>query len=253
MRRQGFTLAEILITLSVIGVVAALVIPSLGSSTAVLKNKSALQKGMATLNGAIRQNYALHGWNFADRDAICVSATKDSARSSRMTVCSLVNDNVEGGTYLNAVSTESYGMPTETTYSFISADQAKAAFAGTAPTKPAHTYLLPDGSVIGFDNSSSDSCEKENFYKKAGCFGFIDVNGFLGPNEVITCMDEDEEGNAIKPATIRGPNGGLDAGIYTKECEIEKNTRADIFPIAFYDTTFVLATNAGYQYMNLKK
>ena len=153
MRRQGFTLAEILITLGIIGVVASLALPAINTATTATRNKSALKKTMSTLNSGIRQNYAIHNWNFADRDSTCVDPIKDSVRDSRFTVCSLVNDNVEGGTYLNAVSTGDYGLPAETTYSFKDSTQVKAAFAGTAPTADIPTYLLPDGVIIGFDNS----------------------------------------------------------------------------------------------------
>ncbi len=54
MRRKGFTLAEVLITLAVIGVVAALVIPTVLNNAGALQYKSSVKKAAAALNSAIR-------------------------------------------------------------------------------------------------------------------------------------------------------------------------------------------------------
>ncbi len=54
MTRKGFTLAEVLITLAVIGVVAALTIPAVLNNAGAVQYKSSVKKAAATLNSAIR-------------------------------------------------------------------------------------------------------------------------------------------------------------------------------------------------------
>ncbi len=60
-RLKGFTLAEVLITLAIIGVVAAISIPSVISNTQQQEFKTGLRKAVSVLNSAITMNMALDG------------------------------------------------------------------------------------------------------------------------------------------------------------------------------------------------
>jgi len=57
-KKKGFTLAEVLVTLLVIGVVAALTIPQLIQSTAKNEYKAGLKKSLSALNQALALNIA---------------------------------------------------------------------------------------------------------------------------------------------------------------------------------------------------
>ena len=59
--RKAFTLAEVLITLAIIGVVAALTIPSVISNSQQQEFKTGLRKAVSVLNSAITMNMALDG------------------------------------------------------------------------------------------------------------------------------------------------------------------------------------------------
>ena len=60
-RCYGFTLAEVLITLAIIGVVAALSIPAVISNSQQQEYKTGLRKAVSVLNSAITMNMALEG------------------------------------------------------------------------------------------------------------------------------------------------------------------------------------------------
>ena len=60
-RLSGFTLAEVLITLAIIGVVAALSIPAVISNSQQQEFKTGLRKAVSVLNSAITMNMALDG------------------------------------------------------------------------------------------------------------------------------------------------------------------------------------------------
>lgn len=59
--KKGFTLAEVLITLAIIGVVAAITIPSVISNSQQLEFKTGLRKAVSVLNSAITMNMAIEG------------------------------------------------------------------------------------------------------------------------------------------------------------------------------------------------
>ena len=61
MFKRGFTLAEVLITLAIIGVVAAISIPSVISNSQQQEFKTGLRKAVSVLNSAITMNMAIDG------------------------------------------------------------------------------------------------------------------------------------------------------------------------------------------------
>ena len=61
MKQKGFTLAEVLITLLIIGIVAALTIPSVISNYQQQEFKTGLKKAVSVLNEAIQTNIAQEG------------------------------------------------------------------------------------------------------------------------------------------------------------------------------------------------
>ena len=65
-KRFGFTLAEVLITLGIIGVVAAMTMPTLMNSTQGAQYKAAYKKALSALSQAVVLNVALDDYNFAD-------------------------------------------------------------------------------------------------------------------------------------------------------------------------------------------
>lgn len=74
-KRFGFTLAEVLITLTIIGVIAAMTIPTLMSNTSDQEYKTGLKKAISTLNQAITMQYALEGTNMSDFTTNTASGT----------------------------------------------------------------------------------------------------------------------------------------------------------------------------------
>ena len=61
MKKKAFTLAEVLITLAIIGVVAAIAIPSVISNSQQQEFKTGLRKAVSVLNSAITMNMAIDG------------------------------------------------------------------------------------------------------------------------------------------------------------------------------------------------
>ena len=66
MKKLSFTLAEVLITLVIIGVIAAMTVPTLMNNTQGQEYKSALKKAISGMNQALTLNYALEGLMASD-------------------------------------------------------------------------------------------------------------------------------------------------------------------------------------------
>lgn len=65
MKKNGFTLAEVLITLSIIGVVATMTLPALMTNTAEQQAKTGLKKAVNTLTEAVQMNQAIENYDYA--------------------------------------------------------------------------------------------------------------------------------------------------------------------------------------------
>ena len=77
--RGGFTLAEVLITLGIIGVVAAMTMPTLLNSTNGAQYRTAYKKALSVLSQAVVLNVALDDY---DLSQATTSDSTDTAKAS---------------------------------------------------------------------------------------------------------------------------------------------------------------------------
>ena len=113
MKKRGFTLAEVLITLAIIGVVAAIAIPSVISNSQQQEFKTGLRKAVSVLNSAITMNMAIDGespldnsylYNYLQRHMSVMKSTTD--RNKEYYIIAGFN----GGNYVNAAFYTTDGM-----------------------------------------------------------------------------------------------------------------------------------------------
>ena len=234
-RKSGFTLAEVLITLAIIGVVASMTLPSLNTNIGAARNRAALKKALSTLNGAVRMNEANNGWNFSALTANITNCHESNIENSRnesaessLTMCGLLNDSLVGETIIGDRS----DLDDNNNVNI-------AQIRGTSGASPNHYvhYRLADGAVIALSNFSSN-CTEDNIFDN-GCFGYIDVNGAQGPNQVITCNDDNSSVGFIWDEDF-------------ESCEVQRNSNADQFPVVLYDSTVELSSNAAVAYFNAR-
>ncbi len=246
-KSSAFTLAEVLITLGIIGVVAAMTIPNLIANTNGAKYRSGFKKAIATLNQAGLMAQAQYDFDFAG--ATSVEATSGSCASdhpeSDMTFCSILNGTLTGHTYLGKVSTikrQSNSSGGAATASYII--NTNGASGALADYQSYYAYSLADGSIIGIHPSSSNCTlnigESLNDKLSAGapwCTGFIDVNGVTLPNKEVRCS----EGNTTSAVN--------------ESCFVKNNANdmTDVFPIYFHDSTVEPASNAAKYVLSTSK
>ena len=228
-QKRAFTLAEVLITLGIIGVVAAMSIPTLISNTNSARFKSQYKKTLSTLNQAALMATAQYDLNFASLTAPCDFSTGRTVKpDTSASMCALINGTLSGATYYPMA----YAVPGG--YS-INGTRKVASPYFTA-------YQLADGSLVAF-NSWLTSCTLEvggditSLHIR--CRGFIDVNGATLPNKEVSC--------SVASATAIASTVG--------DCIVRNNATdmGDIFPVVFHDGTVEPITNAARYVLNQAK
>ena len=211
-KMSGFTLAEVLITLGIIGVVAAMTMPTLINSTQGAQYKAAYKKALSALSQAVTLNVALDDWDFGELNG--------AAGEADYTLLKLLKDRMNVVRYEanKALTSDEYPLNTATT------DSHGVKLPGATNT----TVFFNDGIMFTYTTASAKTCTLDDTITgNAVCKGFIDVNGTKGPNKVTLCDTE----------TATGGDKGITS------CKV--TNPADIYPVVFYDTSVLPGTQAA--------
>ena len=145
--KKGFTLAEVLVTLTIIGVIAALTLPLLMGGTNTASFKTGYKKAISVLSQAIMMNQSkdLNGPN------LCAACDQAGATGSQALA-----------TYF-ASSINTLGAPA------------------------AGVFTSADGMVFTFTHSATATgCADDTVFANAVCTVMVDVNGAKAPNALTT-------------------------------------------------------------------
>lgn len=218
----GFTLAEVLITLGIIGVVAAMTMPTLINQTNGAQYKAAYKKALSAISQAVTLNVALDDSSFADTEAGTAGTETVDAKGNttiasllvaRMNRIKTTNEN-DSGYGKNNVREFPAKITTKACFETktVNGEQVKEVKAcgeddtpETGEVKPNTYMFFNDGMMFAFDATNAKCTKSEP------CYGAIDVNGLKGPNLITE--------NAEKPN--------------------------DIYPVQFYDQTILPASEAA--------
>ena len=97
-KKCAFTLAEVLITLGIIGVVAAMTIPTLVSKTTANRYRAQYKKTVATLSQAARLSQSQYDFDFAGLEGTCINPANDNPENV-MTICAILNGTLTGASF----------------------------------------------------------------------------------------------------------------------------------------------------------
>lgn len=171
MKKNGFTLAEVLITLAIIGVVATMTLPALMTNTGEQQAKTGLKKAINTLTEGINMHEAITNVNF---DTMVNSETAINDGS----------DDDEGATlvaFLRARTSIDYAI-TEDGGNKVDPKQ------NGAPDANVNTVVyLRDGSSIMFNNTTTFVTDVADDGFTKGLVIVVDTNGKKGPNLLSNC------------------------------------------------------------------
>ena len=216
MRKLGFTLAEVLITLGIIGVIATLTLPQLMSNTAEREYSTALKKGISALTEAVQMQVALENISF---DEMVDTGSENTELNTLYTFL------------VNRMQTERFAAEAgEACQDVIAGDNQSAA--ADTPTCLGYGGLMSDnvamffrdGSALIFNPDESIESHKDCIGandEETNCFKVVyDTNGFKKPNLLANC--EGQNGRARK----------ADAYIDSRvECTSKNFVARDQYPI----------------------
>ena len=186
----AFTLAEVLITLAIIGVVATMTLPALMTNTAEQQAKTGLKKGINTLTEAAHMNQAIDGFDYA-------SLTESGDDDGKQSLYSLLlnRTNID----INASGASKLISQTGTASSKASENYAVFFRDGSALLFPAN---VTSSGVVG--KSSIDNSATQDDGLVYGIPVIFDTNGKKGPNIVSNCAgkalgaDTDKDNSCTK-------------------------------------------------------
>ena len=207
-KRFGFTLAEVLITLGIIGVVAAMTMPTLINQTNGAQYKAAYKKALSAISQAITLNVALDDYDLKDlsgADGTGNGTLLQLFQKRTNLVKDTTEDNIGDGYSPLDGNGDAMTLSGDNTAVFFN-DGTMFSFV----TATAGCHKKANGDIVDTTKTTHDLC-----------VGFIDVNGIKGPNKVVTC-DEDTEG---------------------EDCVVSSPT--DIYPVIFYDQVVLPNSDAA--------
>ena len=227
-KRLSFTLAEVLITLAIIGVVAAMTIPNLMQNTNSRKAISSFKKSISVLKQAAIMSQARYDVDYASLSKVNANSTcsQENLRGGEYSICGIFNETLTGKTYLGVYGT--FSPIADSPYQISSSSFNPANFL---------MYSLADGTYVGF-NPQALGCSAgpgntiTNAMLSSGnlnnCVGFVDINGLSLPNREVSCASSN-------PKISHG-----------ETCIVQTSPIGDVFPIIFHDNTVEPLTDAAY-------
>ena len=213
MKKNGFTLAEVLITLAIIGVVATLTLPALMTNTAEQQAKTALKKGINTLTEAAQMNQSIAGFDYASLTE--TSTEKPDAQSlygllaSRASLDYTKNGDAKGR--LESHQGASTDAVTEDNFVVFFRD-------GSALMYPKDMTSVSKATVPGIDSKEGTVQMEDGLVY--GITAIYDTNGAKGPNIMSNC-----KGNALGATgdSITQKDGANVADVCTKSKRVIKD------------------------------
>jgi len=251
MKHFGFSLAEALITIGIIGIVAAMSIPVLISNTNGAKYRSQLKKTYSTLNQAGLMAQAKYEFDYSGTSVVCPSNPEAGAKHNpeqEMSFCSIFNGTLVGATYVGKVTNlkrvNSMNKNNSVPYELVTRETLPDNYTDFL------AYTLPNGVIVAFHPEAKD-CDlplgrrlvQDVFSGVVDgttlkhCIGFIDVNGVTLPNREVRCSS--------------GVNK-VDSG---SNCIVDNNANRllDVYPIVFHNATIEPASGAAQFVLDTEK
>ena len=163
--KKAFTLAEVLITLGIIGVVAAMTMPTLMNATQGAQYRTAYKKALSVLSQAVVLNIALDDYDLSQATGSQTDGTSNSLYNlfkNRMNVVSTNNGQAWG-----TAASGQFGTSASNNF----------------------TFYFNDGMAFTFPKAAGSCADitTGNGTPSTNCKGSIDVNGAKNPNTVVSC------------------------------------------------------------------
>ena len=176
MKKFGFTLAEVLITLAIIGVVAVLTLPALMNNVGEQQYITGFKKSLNTFTEAAQLSQSLTGYDY---DTVrSVSNSTDTIHTVPTSVYGMLRDRLS----IDETAVDEQKAPNQTDGYVAAGVQGQEGSGNFA-------IYLRDNTIIQFSKTPSTTDETaigpDGHIK--GIKALVDVNGVKGPNALSNC------------------------------------------------------------------
>ena len=187
---NGFTLAEVLITLAIIGVVAALSIPAVISNSQQQEFKTGLRKAVSVLNSAITMNMALDGESPYDNKYLpqylmkhmsVLKSTSDLGRQYTSWTCRASNGSGNCDDNSNSAFYTADGMRFEFNLHIDTGKVNILHESGMFACDSTNTLYNPNNIATTCNGCGSYGLKSNDVTGKLPCIILVDVNGDKKP------------------------------------------------------------------------
>ena len=267
---RGFTLAEVLITLGIIGVVAAMTMPTLINSTQGAQYKTAFKKALTVLSQAVVMNIALNDYDLSqtvggDNMTVAVAAGDDgtpaqeaTAAGGTQSVYELFKNRlnvvrVAGGsdfTTADANAADYYKIIQVSDESKSDYTEFQNLHMGGAPTSDTDPTITGNNSFPSISTGGTWPRESTLLFMNDGITFIFDNTQANCAAKTKTTGDHycfgfiDVNGQKSPNRVVQCDNGTIeDEGTDNGSCTVSNPT--DIYPIAFYDQSVIPASSAA--------
>jgi prepilin-type N-terminal cleavage/methylation domain-containing protein len=227
MKKNGFTLAEVLITLAIIGVVATMTLPALMTNTQEQQARTGLKKAVNTLTEAAAMSQAVTGIDFASINGFGVVGDDATADNNVNSLFALLDERT-------AVD---YGKTKGEHFNNGGTMQQSITTAAAAVANPQTVYLR-DGSAIiipadGFAAGAIRAQRGDNL--PMGFVVVYDTNGVKAPNILSNCQGATDNNTVDDPTEPAETEDGLEE-INTDACTKANRVIRDQFMLRLRGT-----------------
>ncbi len=245
---KGFTLAEVLITLVIIGIVAAIAVPSVMNITNAKEYKSAYKKAISAANQALELNFALTG--LTAQDYTTPEAITAMLKSHMSVIAYVPGSSVNTNNFSNF-----YGL-----IPAAYAAGSSSGFVQSVPSKDAPIVVVSP-SASEENAEIEETAEEGTFTNTSVCSG---TNVWASTDGVIFCVapnytsdnDSSQKSTCNAAATVACSSDGeanlfVDVNGARKPNKLTTSASApkDIFPAMIYSQKVVPFGDAAQQVM----
>lgn len=263
-KTNAFTMAEILLSLTIIGVIATLTLPSLNGNINSKQFSVTFRKTYAAINQAVGINVAETGVDFSGKtdmsqgdvfDQIFVKrmgATKETKNFGTKWQIRVLNpnsgfigqsENLNYKNNKNSVDGEKIFNDNVTTFKVDASEDYQVY---TMKDGLASIIILADKTGIeagGFNCNDNGVfyLGPDGGYNRHFCLAYIDVNGPKGPNTVVSCTNAADN---VENGSSGDGEGYANANLTIDDCIVNSGMIQDVYPVLIYGDRVVPATRA---------
>ena len=235
-KKSAFTLSEVLIALTIIGVVAAITVPRVMTGANTKANVVKLKRAYTGIQEALRMATAKENYNMGDISSL--KHDEDHPYNAQDLLSRTLDAKVKtiSGGYTGS------GVPISRDPNSLYWPTLSGNYSTNLPILTGDDLLFVTRSgvfyiikAITIDETLDNNCNGGK-----PCIMYIDINGTKGPNEVVTCTANGPDALMDIP----DPQGSDTVYEEPEACTVDDKAVTDIYPFVIYNNDVKPATKA---------